>query len=195
MGTLKVIVVAYRRPIHLGILIDCFRVQTDSKWEMHIVHDGVSPPEVKKTIELRKDKRVYFSETPIVKGNYGHPNRRMALNDISVNSNDFILITNDDNYYVPEFVKYIRSYFNPKTGMVYYDCLHNYYSYEVLKCKPQINYIDMGAFVVRGEIAKKVGFTSDLYHADGIYCEACATYCINNGYAIPYLPKAIFTHN
>jgi hypothetical protein len=195
MGTLKIICVAFQRPIHLRILIDCFLVQTDPVWELHIIHDGPAPEPVCKTIGERKDPRIFFSSTEIINGTYGHPNRRMALNDITLTSKDFVLMTNDDNYYVPEFVRYMRSQFKPNVGIIYNDCLHNYYSYDVLKSKLQINYIDMGSFVVRGSVAKKIGFVSNEYHADGIYCEQAAEYCNQHKMDIVYIPKAIFIHN
>lgn len=193
MESLKVIVVAYFRPLPLQIMINCFRVQTDPRWEMHIIHDGPAPEDVKNI--LPDDPRVIFYETSHRLKNYGHPNRRRMLNDIQAIPQDFILITNDDNYYVPEFVRYMRQEAKPNVGIIYNDCLHNYMSYEVLKSKMQTNAIDMGSFVVRADIAKAVGFTSDAFHADGIYAEACAAYCNTNNIAIKYIPRSLFVHN
>jgi hypothetical protein len=59
----------------------------------------------------------------------------------------------------------------------------------------QTNHIDMGSFIVRADVAKTVGFTSDAFHADGIYAEAAAAYCNTTGLGIVYIPKAIFVHN
>ena len=193
MDALKIIVVAYFRPLRLQIMINCFRVQSDPKWEMHIVHDGPAPQEIRDI--LPEDPRIVFYETSQRVKNYGHPNRRMMLNDIQASNDDFVLITNDDNYYVPEYVRYMRAEAKPGVGIVYHDCLHNYYSYDILKAKMQTNYIDMGSFIVRADVAKTVGFTSNAFHADGIYAEACAGYCNSHNLAIKYIPKAIFIHN
>ena len=193
MDVLKVLVVAYFRPLPLQIMINCFRVQSDPKWEMHIIHDGPAPEDVKAVIP--DDSRITFYETTKRLQNYGHPNRRYLLNNIQVSTNDFILITNDDNYYIPEFVRYMRQAIKPTTGIVYNDCLHNYYSYDVLPAKMQTNHIDMGSFIVRADVAKTVGFTSNAFHADGIYAEACAAYCRGAGLDIVYLPKVYFIHN
>ena len=193
MDTLKILVVAYQRVIPLQILIDCFLVQTDAKWEMHIIHDGPAPEEVKNIIP--DDSRVNFYETKQRMKNYGHPNRRYLLNTIAVKPDDFILITNDDNYYVPMFVQFMRHEAKLGVGVVYNDCLHNYYQYNVLKSRMQIHYIDMGSFIVRADVAKTVGFTSDAFHADGIYAEACAGYCNCHSLAIKYVPRSLFVHN
>ena len=193
MDTLKILVVAYQRVLPLQILINCFRVQTDPRWEMHIIHDGPAPAEVKNIIP--DDERVNFYETKHRMKNYGHPNRRYLLQNVAAGPNDFILITNDDNYYVPMFVQFMRSEAKLGVGIVYNDCLHNYYAYDVLKSKMQINHIDMGSFIVRADVAKAVGFTSDAFHADGIYAEACAGYCNCHSLAIKYVPKPLMIHN
>ena len=193
MDNLKVLVVAYQRVLPLRIMIDCFRVQTDPHWEMHVIHDGPAPEEIKQL--MPDDKRVIFYETRQRLKNYGHPNRRYLLNNVQAGTNDFILITNDDNYYVPEYVSYVRKAAAADVGIVYNDCLHNYYKYDVLKAKMQTNFIDMGSFIVRADAAKAVGFTSDAFHADGIYAEACALYCVNHNLKVQYIPKALFIHN
>ena len=174
-------------------MINCFRVQTDTRWEMHIIHDGPAPESIKDIIP--EDPRVTFYETKNRMSNYGHPNRRYLLNTIAAGPNDYILITNDDNYYVPEYVAYMRNLAKLNVGIVYNDCLHNYYAYNVLKSKMQTNFIDMGSFIVRSDVAKTVGFTSDAFHADGIYAEACAGYCNKNGLLIKYDPRTLFIHN
>jgi len=193
MGKIKIIVVSYRRPLHLRILIDCFRVQTDENWEMHIIHDGPAPDDVKEI--LPDDPRVIFYESEVRLGKYGHPNRRYMLDHVKMNTDDYVLITNDDNYYVPEYVNYMRRAIGVGVGVVYHDCLHNYYSYEVLKAKMEINYIDMGSFIVRADIAKKIRFTSNEFHADGIYAEAVADHCNKNNLKMIYLPRPLFIHN
>lgn len=193
MDTLKVLVVAYQRVLPLQIMIDCFLVQTDPRWEMHIIHDGPALEEVRNIIP--DDPRVNFYETKQRMKRWGHPNRRYLLNNVPAKLDDFILITNDDNYYVPTYVQYMRAEAKTGVGIVYSDCLHNYYSYNILKSKMQTNHIDMGSFIVRQDVAKAVGFTSDAFHADGIYAEACAGYCNSHSLSIKYIPKSLFIHN
>ena len=174
-------------------MIDCFLVQTDPHWEMHIIHDGPAPEAIKNLIP--DDNRITFYETQHRTGNYGHPNRRYLLNSVAMSPGDFVLITNDDNYYVPEYVRYVRAEAKTGVGIVYHDCLHNYYSYDCLKSKMQTNFIDMGSFIVRSDVAKTVGFTSDVFHADGIYAEACAAWCNSHHLAVRYIPKSLMVHN
>jgi len=194
MGILKVICVAYERVLPLQTLVNCFMVQTDPRWELHIIHDGPAPAAVRNVV-FNVDSRILFYETPTRQGKYGHPNRRLMLQKIQATTDDYILITNDDNYYVPDFVRQFMAIGTNGTGMIYCDTLHNYFNYDVLKSQLRIGYIDMGAFVVRADVAKAVGFTSDEHVADGVYCEACAAYCSSNKLRILYIPKTLFVHN
>jgi glycosyltransferase involved in cell wall biosynthesis len=196
MGTVKVIIVAYNRALPLRILIDSFKVQTDDRWELHVIHDGEVPVTVKRIFDTyATDPKITFYRSDKRLGNYGHPNRRSMLERLPVDEDDFVLITNDDNYYVPEFIRYCQNHMTKTVGMIYFDMLHNYYSYGVLKTKPLINNIDMGAFIVRSSIAKKIGFTSDRYEADGVYCVACANYCRDKNFEIIKIPGILFVHN
>jgi predicted P-loop ATPase len=53
----------------------------------------------------------------------------------------------------------------------------------------------MGAFVVRADIAKKVGFNSVKLEADGIYAEEVVKYCKENNYRVLKIDKVLFIHN
>ena len=193
---LKIIVVAYRRPIRLRILIDCFLMQTCGDWEMHIIHDGVPPQSIMNVISLYDDPRITFEHTPQVNGKWGHPNRNMGLSRIPLSYRNFVLMTNDDNYYVPDFVRlFALQMKRNSTGMVYCDTLHNYQEYDVLHSQPKKNYIDMGSFAVRVDVAKKVGFNNFEFAADGDYAEKCANLCSIRRLRVAYIRKALFVHN
>jgi glycosyltransferase involved in cell wall biosynthesis len=196
MGKLKIIMVAYQRVIPLRIAIDCILLQTDPDWELYIIHDGKAPAEVKRVIEERADPRIFFCESSSVNGKWGHPNRRYMLENISANAREFVLITNDDNYYVPTFIAMLRGYQGPGVGMIYYNTLHSYFDYVVHESIIKECHIDMGAFIVRGDVAKTVGFNHDKGSADGLYAEECARYCQSYNLKISYIPtKVPFIHN
>lgn len=194
---LHVIIVAYRRAIPLRIVIDSFIVQTDSRWKLHIIHDGPAPQDIKDVISLYKgDFRVEYNETLTTNGHWGHPNRRIALRELSLNHRDYVLITNDDNYYVPEFVKYFfQEIKKDNVGFVYCDTVHSYEKYNVLISEPRENHIDMGSFIVKVDVAKRVGFNYIHLSADGLYAEQCANYCRLRRLAIIHIQKPLFIHN
>jgi hypothetical protein len=194
-SVIHVICTSYERPIPLRILIDCFMTQTSDRWMLHIVHDGKAPKSIKDIVSSYDDSRISFKETSSRREKWGHPNRRDALNEILCRSDDYILITNDDNYYVPTFVEKMLSSVDVVTGMVVCDMLHSYLGYAPMQSHIRENAIDMGSFIVRADIAKKVGFAHDHFSADGRYAVDCFTYIKKNNYTAKFHRNPLFVHN
>ena len=195
---LHVICTSFHRPIQQRILIDSFIVQTNPFWKLYIMHDGPALEQLKQIIDYYKDSRIKYFETEKVNGLWGHPNKRTLLGMIARNHHDYVLMTNDDNYYVPKFVEYMTmrcGSLSRKIGMVYCDTVHSYTNYEVLKTQLKENFVDMGSFIVRTDIAKKIGFDATHLTADGAYAEACAAHCRKLRMEIVYIPKPLFIHN
>ena len=191
---IKVIMVAYQRIVPLRIAVDSFLNQSDDRWELYVIHDGQAPEVI--TEYMSRRTRIQFSQTAVVNGKWGHPNRRSMLEKIEAEASDYILITNDDNYYIPGYVKLIQQHMNPGVGMIYYNTLHSYFNYTVHTSQLKVGRIDMGAFVVRADVAKAVGFKHDKEVADGMYCEECAAYCVAHGLLTTYIPGIVpFIHN
>jgi hypothetical protein len=200
MKTLHIVCAAYQKTIPLRILIDSFLSQTNSNWKLHIVHDGKALPEMIKMMKLSycdywNDARINFLETDERQNQFGHPNRKMMIQKVQGDKGDFILITNDDNYYVPTFVDNFLKECSDRVGFVYCNTLHSYMNYSVLRTEVRQNFIDMGSFAVRLDIAKAVGFNSFHEQADGLYAEQCAQHCKNIQLERRYIDKALFIHN
>lgn len=196
MKTLKVMAVAFERPIPMRILIDCFLVQTNPNWELLIVHDGVASKAVREVAYNYADEpRVRYFETFKRKQQYGHPNRQTYLKSIEYSEDEFILLTNDDNFYCPVYVQYMLESIQENTGMVYCDTVHSHFKYNVLKTLVAVDHIDIGSFIVRADIAKAVGFNHFEFNGDGMYAEECKKLCIERGLRVDYVPKPIFIHN
>jgi len=192
---LKVISVAYHRLYGLQILINSFILQTNPNWELHIIHDGIAPPSVSNVIESCIDPRIIFKQTEEVFGNYGHPNRKKMLAEMEGTIDDYVLMTNDDNYYVPVFVDKMLKKVSRATGIVYCDTIHSHFDYNVHHSKLKEHHIDIGAFIVRLDVAKAVGFNHIHFSADGVYAEECDRYCMRRGLQRVYLPQPLFIHN
>lgn len=192
---LQVICTAYERPTALRVLIESFLLQTNPNWVLYIIYDGTPPKEIFDVISSYEDKRIIFEHTPKRNGNYGHPNRDIMLQQIGGSNTDFVLITNDDNYYVPKFIEYMFNMIDNNTGIVYCDTVHSLLNYTLHKSVLRERGIDMGAFIVRFDIAKLVGFKSIHESADGAYAAECKRYCDNRGMLSKYIPKPLFVHN
>jgi hypothetical protein len=196
VNRLHVICTAYERPINLRILIDSFIVQTKSNWALHIIHDGKPSDLIMAVINSYDDVRINFKYTPERNQQYGHTNRKMMLEQLQADKNDYILITNDDNYYTPVFVEWLMNIAKPQTtGMVYCDTVHSLMQYNLFKTAVRVNGIDMGSFIVRSDIAKTIGFNGTHHSADGTYAVGCKEYCVKHNLEIKYIPKPLFVHN
>ena len=118
----------------------------------------------------------------------------MMLQSIETTTGDYILLSNDDNYYVPRFVEFMLKN-TTGNGIIYCDTVHSHmeYGYHVSDLKE--NFIDIGAFIVREDIAKKTGFNYDHFSADGVYAEECYANCKRKGLKALKINKPLFIHN
>jgi GT2 family glycosyltransferase len=192
---LHIIATAFNRPLELQRLVYDLLLQTDPNWTLHIIHDGPVLKKVVDSINSLKDPRIEFIITPKVNGFWGHPNRSRMLKEIQGDPDDYVLITNDDNQYIKIFVETFLSFGSPSVGIIYCNTIHNYIDYEILYTRIKVGHIDMGSFVVKLDVAKKVGFKHTVEVADGMYAEECALFCKKNKMRIKGINKALFIHN
>lgn len=195
MNTLHVIITVFGRAIHLRRIIDCFVVQTCQRWVLHIVHDGPPSKEILAVMSVYNDSRIQFESTPRVNGLWGHPNRQMMLRKMPLNHRDYVLITNDDNDYVPVFVEMMLKKANKVAGMVYCDTVHSYLKYDILRSQVKENLIDMGSFIVRIDVAKKVGFNDMHFSADGTFAVKCASHAGRLKLPVQHIGLPLAIHN
>jgi hypothetical protein len=194
--TLHIICTVCNRATNLNLLIGSFILQTNSNWQLYIINDGPPIPDINIVVGSYQDSRIHFMSTPKKNGHWGHPNRQIMLKQIPLNHRDFVLITNDDNYYVPLFVEYFMKECRKNgMGFVYCNTLHSFLDYDVLISEVREGAIDMGSFAVRLDVAKKVGFNHIHISADGAYANQCATYCKAKKLKTFHINKAIFIHN
>jgi len=65
----------------------------------------------------------------------------------------------------------------------------------MLLTRVRVGAIDMGSFIVKLDIAQKVGFNHTVEVADGIYAEECASECARQNLIVSQINKALFIHN
>ena len=151
---------------------------------MVILHDG--PDQQHQDIVqpyVDKYPHITYHQSKTRYNDYGHSLRQWALDDFV--DTDWVLQTNDDNYYVPIFLNECDSIIKlkPDTEMVLLDCLMNtpiynstrYLPYSIQFTFPKKCYIDMGSFIVKSSIINTVGFTSRSFAADGILIDDIKT--------------------
>jgi glycosyltransferase involved in cell wall biosynthesis len=193
--TLHVICAAYKRAIPLRILIDSFLVQTNPNWKLYVIHDGEMPTNVLDIVKKYNDERISFEYTKIRTAHSGFINRDMMIKKTIGNDEDFVMSTNDDNYYVPTFVSDMLGLVTPTAGIVYCNMLHSHFGYTVLSTILQVYYIDMGAFAIRLPIAKRVGIKATSEIADGLFVQDCLAECNRVGLTTHKTERILFIHN
>lgn len=162
-------------------IISSLLLQTHKNWELILIHDGPSENGMKTYIP--NDERIKYIETKERKGNYGHPWRQWALNEILSGrlSEDcgYIVVGNADNYLVPVFTEYLLKGFNGSHTAVATYCdamVHSYKAWQVIPCKLQRGYVDCSGVMIKKEIACEVGWRDTVGHsADWTFFSDIAT--------------------
>jgi glycosyltransferase involved in cell wall biosynthesis len=192
---LDIIAVTYGQTDILKCFINSIKSQTNKNWRLFLIHDG-------KNEELRLDlhtngyldDNVIFIDHPERTEHYGHMLRKWGLENLV--TNEYVLITNGDNYYTPNMVNEVL---NKNKDLIYFDCVHshenisnhNRSSYGYMNCNLSISNIDMGCVVVKSNIAKSVGFNSVGYAADWDYFNDI----LKTNPSIEKINKILFVHN
>ncbi len=192
---LHVLCIAYEQPIALRMLCDSFLLQTDHRWELTVIHDGPPSNEEKKTFDLYTDPRIKFIINPVNTGHWGNSLRKIHLATIEGEIDDYVLITNHDNVYVPRFVEFMLERANMDTGIIFCNTVHNHLAYRGQVSELRVGRIDGGALIVSLPLAQSVGYKYNVGHADGLYARGCKNECVKRGLNIDHINKYLFIHN
>jgi glycosyltransferase involved in cell wall biosynthesis len=195
MNKLQIIVIAYHRATALRLLIDSFLLQTNSDWYMTIIHDGPAPDDVLSVIRSYNDSRINFTATEDITSNHGYYIRKGVLPILNEQNGNYLLNTNDDNYYVPRFIELMFREIRDDSAIVFCDTVHSHQEYDTQESDLKVSHIDMGAFIVRLDVAKQAGFNHDTYAYDGYFAEDCKRVSISKGLGIHHVRKPLFIHN
>lgn len=194
---LKSIFVTYGHTTELEVSIGSFLLQDNPDWEMLVVHDGAAPKTVHEIMSrYRDDPRIKFTCTLKRNGKYGHINRRYFLNALMADEDDWVLLSNSDNYYCPQFISQMMEATKKEdAGIIFCDTIHSHLNYGYHSSILKEGGLDMGCFIIRADVAKHVGFTKEHFSADGFYAEECAKECARRGLVSYHITHALFIHN
>lgn len=156
--------------------------QTSLNFRLTVMHDGPDAEfeEVAQRYGNRHPQLMRFVSTNARHNDYGH-----TLRDIGIGmaGNEWLLLTNGDNYYCPIFVEtMLNAAASHECEMVMCDMLHSHNNpggrvqlpYRYFETQPARLSIDIGCFMVRTEIAKRVGFRDRTHDGDATYFEDLA---------------------
>jgi hypothetical protein len=177
------------------ILLHSLVAQSDSDWELWLVHDGPVTDGIDVHIANCRDQRVVLFQVDGLPGNWGHGRRRWALEKVQSDNHPchFIVITNPDNYYVPAFIEAMLAAFQDNDVAVYCSMLHNYMQWQPIDSGLWCGGIDGGCIMVRRNAALAVGWRSLRSEADWDYIHDLMQRF--DAERLRKLPRFLFVHN
>ena len=169
---IEFIIPTYSRVNHLITLIGSLMAQLNPNWKAHIVAD--CPPEdiqnkIKSVVDFFNDKRIKLTILPDRYNDWGHTPRQYGLNNAT---EEWVIMTGEDNYYTPEFVNSMLIQAKNQ-HFVYCDMVHNWINQEYIPIKTKLNlgHIDIGAFMVKTNMAQKIKLRVTEEWADWYFVE------------------------
>lgn len=189
--TVEFIIPTYNRNNELRVILSSLVAQTDKEWTANVVVDDSEASTYYSIVsQFYGDKRIKFTYVPDGPSkDFGHTPRELGK---QASTADYIIMTGDDNYYVPTFVAELKKELKGSPGMVYWDMVHSSFDYQYFKCSPANGQIDIGAFAVKTELAKQIKLGSG-YAADGEFVEDFKKKF--RDYHIFKINKVLYVHN
>lgn len=194
------IIPTYDRVEELRCMISSLIAQTNPNWKAIITVDYP-----KKEVNIHKpigvvwlytrediihyDGRITIHWMDKRYNDWGHTPREVGK---QLADSQYVIMTGDDNYYMPTFVEELHKASVNSPGMIYWDMVHSHYDYQLFKCFPAFNQIDMGAFATRTDLARQIPLGKE-YAADGLFVENFKHTFPNE--EILKINKVLFVHN
>lgn len=184
-----------RRSAAFRALLSSLAAQTYTRFRVEVTHDGppanglthlVEEAGVGANIEIWCAKKRH--------GEHGHPHRQGAIERLLAKGCDWILLTNDDNYYVPVFLEAMLTVGTraPKPRLVHSDMLHSHRNWAVMATRPKAGAIDLGSCLAHRSLVERVRFADLSFRGDGIWIEKLAKEARGK---IGKVPLPLFVHN
>ena len=171
MSKIEFIIPTYNRPDFLMCTINSIVAQRSDKWKIHVVAD--CPPEgtLDKIMKyFEGDERIQFTILPERYNDWGHTPRNYGLENAT---EDWVIMTGEDNYYMPVFVDHFLDAVTPDAHFVFCDMIHNWtnFQYYSINCEPSWGKIDIGNFMVKRVNGQQMRLNPKNEQADGIFVE------------------------
>ncbi len=189
---IEFVIPTYNRNLQLLGMMSSIFSQTVSDWSVHVIadapHEGFDA--IQKT--FAEDPSVRFSILNGPHKDWGHTARNYGIEHAR---EEWLVLTSDDNYYFPNFVKEFLSVVDENTNFIHCDFFHNHFNWEKQESKIEINKIDIGNFATRTVHAKNLRLDKSKINADGYFAiEYVQKFC-NMPYVVKKIDKALYVHN
>ena len=163
--------------------------QTYENLEILLVHDGKIEDENIRNEFKNIDPKIKLIETEERKGNWGMFHRHFYATIEPFP--DWILFTNDDNYYTPQAIELMLSCaYKNNSKMVLCDMIHSHWLWSYFETAPHSGRCDMGSFMTEFNLVRETEWDNFGFSADGEYVNKLA----KKTNPVKF-PKCLFVHN
>jgi hypothetical protein len=183
------IIPTYDRIDTLKSMLCSLIAQTLNEWGAMVMIDREFYQQYEDMLKSFNDSRIVWAYMDKRHNDFGHTPRQVGK---QASTADYIIMTGDDNYYMPTFVNELKKASINKPGIIYYDMVHSHYDYSYFECQLGYNHIDMGAFATRRDIAQSINLNTS-YAADGEFIEDYKRLYPNE--LNVKISKVLFVHN
>ena len=195
---LEFIIPTYERTNHLIALLGSLMAQTNPNWVAHVIADGPQPEIITKLndiIRFFNDQRIKLTVLDKNYGDWGHTPRNIGLD---MAEEEWIVMTGEDNYYVPTFVEeFLLAAQNPTTQFIYSDMLHNLTNntYLPIKTKIQMGWIDIGCAAYMRKHIKDLRLDPTYPESDHTFISKYVIGLTEHFMPITKIDKVLYVHN
>ena len=189
---IEFIIPTYKSVDNLILILQSLIVQNNRNWKAHVVIDGYT--DIFDTIKdfYKNENRIQFTNISGPSNDLGHTPRNYGLQNAT---EDWVVMTGDDNYYIPTFVDEILKVIDNNTKFVYCDMIHNGYNYQSFKCHHSSHNIDIGNMIIKSQFAKQLKLDRTRLDADGVMCNQYITkFCLEES-NIKKVNSILYVHN
>lgn len=177
-------------------LVASLRAQTYANWQAVVMHDGPYPHHngmLDFVTEIEADSRVKVHEAEQRKQDFGHHHRQTTTHRLLGDGCEWVLHTNQDNYYIPVFLEWLLAEAQAKqTPFVYCDFVRSHKQWVTHASKPKRGQLDLGGFIAHKSIVEKVKFDRVGFDADGDYINRLVQAARGK---VAKVPATLFVHN
>lgn len=189
---IEFVIPTYKRNLLVIGMIASIYAQNSPDWSIHVVADAPHDGFDSLVASFSGDNRIRFSTIDGPNKDWGHTARNYGIEHAQ---EEWLVMTSDDNYYFPNFVREFLAVADEQTNFIHCDFFHNHYNWERQESKIELNKIDIGNFATRTKYAKNLRLDKSKINADGYFAvEYVEKYC-KLPYVIKKLDKALYIHN
>lgn len=194
---IEFVIPTYNRPDLLMTCISSIVGQTNPNWKIRIVADGPDE-DVKEKLSwianyYENEPRIVWTILDERHNDWGHTPRNIGL---EMATEEWIVMTGEDNYYVPTFVENFLSVVKDDVNFVFCNMVHNWSDDNYIPISSQVVYgkIDIGNFMTRTCNAQKLKLNTKINQADYFFIEEYLKRFIGEGQIIK-IDKTLYVHN